>query len=149
MATSALYFLPRGVGGSAPGIGPPPRGVRRWISADNSIDGSVRAGDYVVLSGGIKQDDGFTSKVVLAWRTRLGSMQVDPTFGSRLHEVRHADERGRRLAEAYGLLAIQHLANEIQSLKVTATIPKKGQIYLVASGRKGMQTVSASYTKML
>lgn len=101
-----------------------------------------------MLNGGLKQDDGFTSKVVLAFATRLGSCQVDPTFGSRFHELKRADETGRRLAESYGLLAIAHLRNEIKDLKVVATLSPKqpGAIRVVASGRKGPRTVSATYT---
>lgn len=151
MSGSVQYLLVARSGSAVAGGGAAAPRIRRWISANSSPDGSTRARDYVVELGGLKQDDGFTSKVVLAWATRLGSCQVDPTFGSRFHEIQSADERGRRLAEAFGLLAIKHLENEIKDLKVTASLNSKhpGLIFLVASGRKGMQTVSAKYTVRL
>lgn len=144
MSSSAQYFLPGLSSGSVSADGVVVPHVRRWIDAQTR--------DYVVELGGLKQDDGFTSKVVLAWATRLGTCQVDPNFGNRFHEIQQVDERGRRLAEAYGLLAIAHLKNEINNLLVSATIfPKDhpGLIFLQGSGRKGMLTVSAKYTVKL
>lgn len=140
MSSSAQYFLPYPSSGSSTSGGRAPQRLRRWIDAQTR--------DYVVENGGLKQDDGFTSKVVLAFATKLGSCQVDPGFGSRFHQIKSADENGRRLAEAYGLLALAHLKNEVKDLTVTASLPKNapGRIDLVASGRVGMQTVSARYS---
>lgn len=112
--------------------------VRRYIDA--------KTGDYAVENGSFKGDNGFTSKVVLAWRTKLGSAQANPTFGSRLHAIKHADERGRILAESYGYEAIAHLANEVEGLKVTATISAPGRIDLEASGKNGEKILRANYT---
>lgn len=144
MSSSASYFLPAPSGGvTASGVSASQLKVRRWIDATTR--------DYVIEGGEVKQDYGFTSKVVLALGMRLGSCQVLPTFGSRLHEIRSANEQGRRLAEAYALLALQHLTDEIQDLTVTATISagSPGRIDLVVSGRRGMTVLSATYTASL
>lgn len=140
MSSSAQYFLIRPSGG--------PGGsrlvllrTRRWI------DAATR--DYVVEGGQLKQDDGFTSKVVLALGTKLGSCQVLPSFGSRLHEIKYADERGRKLAEAYARLALVHLTEEIQDLTITATLPGAGRIDLVIEGRKGTRGFRANYSHRL
>jgi phage gp46-like protein len=140
MSSFAQYFLPGPSAGSSAGVGTPKLRARRWIDAAKL--------DYVVENGGLKQDDGFTSKALLALSTRLGSCQVNPLFGSRLYQVKRADETGRRLAEAYALLALQHLKAEIQDLTVVASLPHnaKGRIELVVSGRRGTQAVSAKYT---
>ncbi len=119
MSTSASYFLPRPTAGTGTGIPRPYAKPRRWI---HHGDENHFAGDYVVEFGDLKQDYGFTSKVVLALRTRLGSAQCAPWFGSRLHEIQTADERGRRLAESFTLMAIQHLRDEIQDLRVVASL---------------------------
>jgi len=142
MSTSASYFLPPPYGGtSSAGSGPAALSKpRRWIDAQ-SRDWLVEGGDY-------KQDAGFTSKVVLALGTKRGSCQAYPRFGSTLHLVKHADERGRRLAEAYALIAVQHLASEARDLKATAELDTKwpGLIFLTVSGRRGTTTVYAKYT---
>ena len=84
--------------------------ARRYIDA--------RTGDYVVTSGGLKGDDGWTSKAVLALRTRLGSSAVNPSLGSRLHLVSSADDAGARQAKGIAEQALAHL--DITDLAVTA-----------------------------
>jgi phage gp46-like protein len=113
------------------------RRPRRWLDAQTL--------DYVVEAGGLKQDEGFTSQVVLALATRLGSCQVYPAFGSRLHQVKRADETGRRLAEAYAKLAIAHLS--IKDLRVVATLSKSapGRISLLVAGKKSGLPVNVPY----
>jgi phage gp46-like protein len=110
--------------------------------------------DYVVSGGGYANDDGFTSLVVLALGTRLGSCLFFPEFGSRLHLVQTADERGRKLAEKYAWEAIAHLESLVDGLKVEASLtpydsrePKRaGAIYLQVSGKRGATTLTALYT---
>lgn len=117
--------------------------VRRWVDA--------KTRDYVVEAGRLRQDDGFTSDVVLALSTRLGSAQCFPEFGSRLYEIKRADEQGRKLAEAHALKALEHLTKKVRDLKVVAALPEKrpGQIDLEVSGTKGYQVVRATYTAVL
>jgi hypothetical protein len=142
VSSSAAYFLPTPYGGAATAgseavsISKP----RRWL------DASTR--DFLVELGDYKQDAGFTSKVVLALGTKRGSAQAYPGFGSQLHLVKHADERGRRLAESYALLAVQHLRDEVRDLKATAELDARwpGLIFLTVSGRRGTITVYAKYT---
>ena len=135
-SSSASYFLP------APSSSSKSITLvraRRWIDAQTL--------DYVVEGGGLKQDDGFTSQVVLALSTRLGSCQVFPSFGSRLYQIKRADETGRRLAEAYARLALAHLT--IKDLTITATIDSvraPGRIQLLITGKKNGRPVSAPYT---
>lgn len=139
MSTSATFFLPSSFSGTSPGSG---RAAltkpRRWI------DAATR--DYVVEGGDFKQDDGFTSKVVLALATRRGSCLVAPWFGSRLHEIRYADERGRGLAETFTKQALAHLTAQIKDLRVKATIVHKAAILIVVSGRRGRSAVRIEYT---
>jgi phage gp46-like protein len=117
-----------------------PAVARRWISAST--------GDYEVASGGLRGDDGFTSKAVLALRTRKGSIPIYPEFGSSLHLVKYADERGRKLAEKYAFDAVAHLEPEVEELAVRASIStlQPGQIHIVVSGRRGSTTYTANYT---
>lgn len=138
-SSSASYSVPAAPSLAA-GAHVPTR-ARRYLDAQN--------GDYVVEHGALKQDAGFTSKVVLALRTRLGSALAAPSFGSRLHEVQHADERNRKLAERHAARAVAHLAREVDELRVVATLPKDrpGAIEIEVSGRKAMAVVSARYTQ--
>jgi phage gp46-like protein len=140
MSSSATFFIP-----APSGTGSANRTVvraRRWIDA--------ATGDYVVESGRLKQDDGFTSKAVLALRTKLGSCLAFPAFGSRLHEIRKADEQGRRLAEKFALMACAHLSAEVDDLKAVATLSERsGAIELVVSGRKGNEVLRAPYTAVV
>lgn len=140
MSTTATFFLPSDPSSSS---GLRPYGLRRYI------DPTTR--DYVVRQGELVQDDGFTSKVVLALATRLGSAQALPEFGSRLHEIKHADERGRLLAEKHALRALAHLADEIAELRVTASLSTKrrGAIDVTVSGRCGERVLNANYTAVL
>ena len=114
--------------------------ARRYIDA--------KTGDYQVASGGFRGDSGFTSKAVLALRTQKGSITVYPEFGSRIHEVRIADERGRKMAEKRAYEAVAHLADEVEDLTVVATLPvnRPGQIDITVSGRRGSTTYTANYT---
>ena len=139
MSTSASFELP-----SFATSGPRERRrLRRFIDATTR--------DYVVEDGSLKQDEGFTSKVILALATRLGSAQAYPTFGSRLHEVKRADERGRRLAEKHAERALAHLAREVVGLKVEAKLrlDKPGAIEVIVSGAQGEETLNASYTAVV
>jgi phage gp46-like protein len=151
MSSSATYFLPSSSTASTPGSG---RAAitkpRRWIDAGDPSTGRL-PGDYVVEGGDFKQDAGWTSKVYLALSTKLGSCQVLPGFGSRLHEIRHADETGRRLSESYALMALQHLTQDIQDLQVVATLPPNspGRIDLVVSGRNGTTQVQVPYSRTI
>lgn len=141
MSSSATYFLSPSSAGATAGSGQAAiTKPRRWI------DAATR--DYVVEGGDFKQDDGFTSKVVLALSTRLGSCQALSAFGSRIHEIKTADERGRRLAESYALMACAHLAEEVQDLAAAAYLPKNapGRIDYVVSGRRGMTLLAATYS---
>lgn len=140
MSSSAQYYLPAP---SAPlSLGQASRAIdrRRYVDAVTR--------DYVLTGGRLKQDDGFTSKVVLALATRLGSAQAFPTFGSRLHEVKRADEQGRKLAERHAENALAHLTSEVKELKVVASLPEgqKGVIAIVVSGKRGTEVVRADYT---
>lgn len=105
--------------------------TRRYISPTTR--------DYVVTGGGFRADDGIVSKVYLALATRRGSCAVYPEFGSRLHLVRKADERGRREAIAYATEALTHLAGEVNDLEVTATVSsaRVGAIELEVAYRLG------------
>lgn len=138
MSTSATFFIPApsGTAGSNRTV----VRARRWIDAET--------GDYVVENGGLKQDDGFTSKAVLALRTKLGSCLAMPGFGSRLHEIKKADERGRRQAEQYALIACAHLASQVEDLQATATLStsRPGAIELIVSGKRGQEVLKAPYT---
>jgi phage gp46-like protein len=144
MSTSAQFFLPA----PSPGAVATSRGVRT-LAPRRYIDPKTR--DYVLEGGALKQDDGFTSKVVLALSTKLGSAQAYPAFGSRLHEVKRADEQGRKLAERHALRALAHLTSEIRDLKVVATLTanRPGAIDVAVSGTKGLAIVRASYTAVL
>ncbi len=110
-------------------------------------------GDYEVSAGNLLGDDGFTSKAVLALRTRKGSCLVFPEFGSRLHEIKTADERGRKLAEKRAYEAVAHLAAEVDQLTVVATLLDDygrpltaGRIDIIVSGKKGASSQTARYT---
>jgi phage gp46-like protein len=144
MSESAQYFLPA----PSPGSSGLARGVRT-IAPRRYVDPKTR--DYVVEGGALKQDDGFTSKVVLALATKLGSAHAFPTFGSRIHEVKRADEQGRKLAERHAMRALAHLTSEIRELSVTAALSKDrpGAIDIEVSGTKGLAVVRASYTAVL
>lgn len=139
MSTSASFTLPS----SAASVRGPAPGLRRYI------DPKTR--DYVVEGGQLKQDDGFTSEVVLALATRLGSALALPTFGSRLHEIKRADERGRRLAEKHAMKALAHLERKVQDLRIEAALPKDklGAITLTVTGRRGADELSVDYTAVL
>ena len=116
---------------------------KRWIDAET--------GDYVVERGVLKEDDGFTSEVALALRTRLGSCLVLPSFGSRLHEVKRADEQGRRLSEKHAINALAHLTRKVDNLTVSAalSVDRPGAIELVVAGKRGQQALSAKYTTVV
>lgn len=141
MTTVAIYYLPS-YSPSTPATGVRKAGkrVRRWI------DPTTR--DYVVQDGDLRQDDGFASKVVLALGTRLGTCQVLPSFGSRLHEIKRADELGRKLAEKRARSALAHLESEVDELTVTAALNAKapGLIDITVTGKRGANTTSAVYT---
>jgi phage gp46-like protein len=143
MSESAQYFLP------APSTSASGNRSARAPDRRRYLDPSTR--DYVAEGGRLKQDEGFTSKVVLALSTRLGSAQAYPTFGSRLHEIKRADEQGRQLAEKHALRALSHLTSEIRELHATATLPERtpGRIELTISGRRGRETVRVDYTAVL
>lgn len=110
---------------------------RRYIDA--------KTGDYVVESGGFRGDAGWTSKAVLALRTKLGSSAVNPGLGSRLHLVSSADDAGARQAKGIAEQALAHL--EIQDLKVTAEAERNartgrftGVILVLVEGQGGSAT---------
>lgn len=140
MSSSARFYLPRPAS-SLSGA------TSRTVRARRYVDAVTR--DYVVEQGGLKQDDGFTSQVVLALATDLGSCQVLPTFGSRLREIKRADEQGRRLAEKHARTALAHLTDQVRDLMVTATIQPPSAIVIVVSGRRGMTAVQATYTAVM
>lgn len=104
--------------------------------------------DYVVDTGGYQSDPGFTSKVVLALATKLGTCIVNPTFGSRLHEVKRWDEVGRRLTEKYAAEALEHLLSEIVNMTIVVEMSakKSGLFDVVVQGERGTEKVSASYS---
>lgn len=114
----------------------------------------ARTLDYVVYGAGLQSDTGFTSKVVLALKTRLGSCLAFPGFGSKLHLIQVADERGRKLAEKYAWQALQHLIAIVDSLKAEASLTpfdprdeyQPGQIYIRITGKRGSTTETARYT---
>jgi phage gp46-like protein len=115
------------------------------------VDAETR--DYVVSSGGLQNDTGFTSKVVLALGTRKGSCTFFPEFGSRLHEVQTADERGRKLAEKFAWQAVEHLVDQVDALTVEASLKPfdrspaiVGAIYVQVTGKRGTTTETARYT---
>lgn len=143
MSESAQYFLPATVSANGSTKGVLHVGRRRYI------DPARR--DYVAEGGALKQDDGFTSKVVLALSTRLGSAQASPLFGSRLHEIKRADEQGRQLAEKHALRALSHLTGDIRELRATAVLSKvaPGRIELAITGRRGLEVVRVDYTAVL
>jgi phage gp46-like protein len=103
------------------------------------------SGDYQQLAGGVRGDDGFTSKVILALRTRLGSCIAFPEFGSRLHEIKIADERGRKMAEKRAAQALVHLAEQYDGLVVQAVLENK-TIVVYVSGKRGSTELRAQYT---
>lgn len=140
MSSSASFLLPALAVSSAATI---KLRVRRYLDA--------KTRDYAIDGSALKQDDGFTSKVVLALCTRLGSAQAFPAFGSRLHEIKRADERGRRLAEKHALRALSHLTGEIADLTVTASISahRPDAIELDVRGKKAMVVLSARYTAVV
>lgn len=116
--------------------------TRRYISPTTR--------DYVIESGGLRGDDGYSSKVILALGTELGSCQVAPNFGSRLHTIKIAGTASTRLAQKYGVEALAHIASEVKSLEVSAELHKdvKGAMKLTVSidpGR-GKQAVKVEYT---
>lgn len=115
--------------------------LRRYISHTTR--------DYVVTGGGFQADPGVSSKVVLALGMRRGSCPVYPEFGSRLHLVKKADERGRREAEAYAAEALEHLVGEVKDLEVTATLSasRPGAIDLDVSYRLGDVPQRVPYTQ--
>ena len=143
MSTSAQYFLPAPTGYAAGSARARSFGVRRYL------DPKTR--DYVADGGALKQDDGFTSKVVLALSTKLGSAEAVRTCGSRLHEIKRADEQGRKLAENHALRALAHLTTDIRDLRVAASISPKNpsRIDLVITGKKGLQALRVDYTAVL
>lgn len=115
--------------------------TRRWISPTTR--------DYVVTGGGFQGDSGVASKVYLALATKRGSSAVYPEFGSRLHLVRKADERGRREAIAYATEALTHLAGEVSDLEVSATVStdRVGAIELEVAYRLGDVPQRVPYTQ--
>jgi phage gp46-like protein len=120
--------------------------------AHRMLDASTR--DYVLSGGGLLVDTGFTTKVVLALSTKRGSMLAFPEFGSRMHEVQVADERGRKLAEKYAWQAVAHLESEVDQLEVEASLtpydPREpvapGRIYIRVTGKTGATSTTALYT---
>lgn len=98
-----------------------PAKIRRLISHLRQHEG-----DYVVQAGGLAGDDGFTSKAYLALKTKRGSCTVIPEFGSRLHEVKTADEAGARQAQGLAADAVAHLLAEVPDLTVTGTYVPAG-----------------------
>lgn len=145
VVSQSLGFSVAGSGGgvSLSGSYEPAVDVRRWVEAETR--------DYVVEAGHLRQDDGFTSDVVLALATRLGSALCFPEFGSRLYEIKRADEQGRKLAEAHALKALEHLRAKVKDLKVQASISpsRPGAIDLEVSGTRGYRVVRATYTAVL
>ena len=140
MSSSASFYIIAPGGGNGAGTRDIARKERRWI------DPQTR--DYVVEDGDLKQDYGFTSQVVLALATRLGNCLVMPNFGSRLHEVRRADEQGRMLTEKHAIQALQHLTSKFSGLTVTASISteRPGVIELEVSGKRGEVNLSTRYS---
>lgn len=104
-------------------------------------------GDYVVTGGGLKADSGISSKIVLALRMRKGSSALFPTFGSRLHEVKKADESGRRLCEKHAFAALTHLAREVASLDVEAQLVGGGRIDILVSAKQDVGVTSVTFSK--
>lgn len=97
-----------------------------------------KTGDYAIVNGNPKEDTGIASKIVLALKTRKGSSAVNPTFGSRFHEIRKIDGSTPRRVETMAKLALVHLKDEIKALKVTANV-EGGRIdlYLEYQDRSG------------
>lgn len=110
---------------------------------------SPSTGRYVVSAGGYQEDSSVASKVVLALRTRRGTAAVYPTFGSRLHEIRKADESGRRSAEKFARQALIHLARQVESLDVEAQLLGKGIIGITVSAKQNGRVVVVSYTQVV
>lgn len=139
MSETAQYYLP------SPSYTVPAGSQRSALSRRHRwLDPATH--DYVVEAGDFKQDDGSTSKVVLALATKKGSCQLAPWFGSRLHEIRFADARGRGLAVTFAKQALAHLGSELVELSVTANIVQKTAIVIVVAYRRGTRAVRVEYT---
>jgi phage gp46-like protein len=104
--------------------------------------------DYTVESGGFKADAGYASQILLALGMERGSCPVFPEFGSRLHLVKKADDRGRRESEAYATEALSHLAGKLDDLVVTATLStaRPGAIEIEVAYRLGNETLRVPFT---
>lgn len=106
-------------------------------------------GDPVLLRGRFVEDDGVASEFVSRIRTRRGSVITNPTFGSRLFEIRKLTPDARTLAEKYVTLATAPMVKQrkIREVTIEATVVRDTNSYLLVEaeffnrfGRK--QTVS-------
>lgn len=103
-------------------------------------------GDYSVESGGFSGDDTMASRIGLALRTRKGSSAAAPWFGSRLHLVKTADQRGALLVQKYAIEALAHLEDSVDELTVVASVVAPGRIDAVVSWRRGASSGTTTYT---
>lgn len=105
--------------------------------------------DYVLASGGIAEDAGIDTQVLLALGTRRGSCQVYADLGSRLHTIQRADTAGLRLAEFYAREALEHVRARVKDLRITASLAsggKPGAIDLAVEYKIGNETKRVVYT---
>lgn len=68
------------------------------------------------------KSDSLMSNIFLSMRIARGTFFIDPTFGSRLHEIKKITESNLRLAESYCREALQWLltTKRLSFIQVTA-----------------------------
>lgn len=108
----------------------------------------VATGDYSIESGELAEDTTAASEVVLALRSRKESSSIAPWYGSRLHTITKLTRAAVKLAEFYGLEALQFLVDRgaIRDLKVAPKIEGRALKILVSYRDRSGKPRSVTYT---
>ncbi len=109
---------------------------RRYIDAET--------GDYVLESGGPKNDSTAGSAVVFRFRLQRGSSPLFPTLGSRFHTIRKLAKDTPRLCEVFAREAVQDLIDRGDITEWSAQGLVEGSRYGVSASfhdKSGKQSV--------
>lgn len=106
--------------------------MRHWAEPMPAHKKKTVDGDPVLSRGRFVEDDGVASEFVSRIRTKRGSVLVQPTFGSRLHEIKKMTGDAKTLAQKYIELAVAPMIRQrkIRSLVLTVTVIRGVNSYL-------------------
>ena len=89
-------------------------------------------GDPILTLGRFTEDDGVASEFVSRIRTHRGSVVVQPTFGSRLFEIKKLTADVKSLAKKYTELAVLPMvtSRKIRSVSIEVVVIRSRTSYL-------------------